>query len=111
MADDEPTISRRSADDASVGDNPLKNNDTDDADDDLHHHSGVFSSDEAAVFEELLAQAVPDPVDRRGCDFCGKPADYQRLLLITDGERAAWLHRRCEVPWLYDQPGPEKTVI
>jgi hypothetical protein len=32
-------------------------------------------SDEAAVFEEMLARAVPDrhPERRICCDFCGKP--------------------------------------
>ncbi len=60
--------------------------------------------------EHLLAQA-PDPVDRRGCDFCGKPADHQPLRQVGDGSRSAWLHRRCEVPWLNGQPGPERTTV
>lgn len=64
-------------------------------------------SDEAAVFEELLAQAVPDPHPRIGCDYCGRPADSQPLRVVGDGERQARLHRRCEVPWFNGLPGPE----
>jgi hypothetical protein len=44
-----------------------------------------------------------DAVAARGeliCDHCGRPADHQPLQQIGDGERLAWLHRRCEVGWL-----------
>jgi hypothetical protein len=34
------------------------------------------------------------------CDYCGRPPDHQPLQQIGDGERLAWLHRRCEVGWL-----------
>jgi hypothetical protein len=36
------------------------------------------------------------------CDHCGRPEDSQPLRLVADGDgRQAWLHRRCELPWLH----------
>jgi hypothetical protein len=35
------------------------------------------------------------------CDHCGRPDDHQRLRIASDGERTAWLHCRCELPWLH----------
>ena len=107
MTDDELTISRQSADDASVGANPLKNKDTDDADDaddDLHHHSGA-PSDEAEVFEELLTQAVPDPVNRRGYDFRDKPTDHQPLRQVRDGTVSYWPRAISNSPEDRREPG------
>jgi len=63
------------------------------------HNGGAVPTDYAAVIEELAAHAVPDATDRRGCDHCGLPADEQPLRLCGDGERQAYLHRRCEAPW------------
>jgi hypothetical protein len=38
------------------------------------------------------------------CDHCGRPADGQPLHLVADGNgRQAWLHRRCESPWLHSE--------
>ena len=59
----------------------------------------------------LLARAIHDPVDRRGCDYCGKPADSEPLQIVTDGIRSARLHRRCEASWLDGVPGPKRTVL
>src|SRR5262245_61440171 len=46
-----------------------------------------------------------DAVAGRGgvtCGQCGLPADSQPLSLVADGDgRQAWLHRRCELPWLH----------
>jgi energy-coupling factor transporter ATP-binding protein EcfA2 len=65
-------------------------------------------NDPATEFKALLAQAVPDPVDRRGCDFCGKPGTAdQPLQRVGDGDgRQAYLHRACEVPWLNSKDPP-----
>jgi hypothetical protein len=69
-----------------------------------HTAGDAVPSDYDAVIKELAAQAVP--VDRRGCDYCGLPADNQPLRLCSDGERQAWLHRRCEVPWFSSKDRP-----
>ena len=61
-----------------------------------HTAGDAVPSDYDAV--TLVAQGVPDSVDRR-CEHCGLPADGQPLRLCGDGERQAWLHRRCEEPW------------
>jgi hypothetical protein len=43
------------------------------------------------------------------CDHCGLPADSQQLGLVADGDgRQAWLHRRCEIPWLQ---GPARDDV
>jgi hypothetical protein len=42
----------------------------------------------------------PNPAPRL-CDHCGLPEDHQPLRQVGDASRRAWLHRRCEVPWLY----------
>ena len=34
------------------------------------------------------------------CAHCGKPSDHQSLREVGNGSRSAWLHRRCEIPWL-----------
>src|SRR5262249_9842664 len=39
------------------------------------------------------------------CDYCGQPTDYQPLRQVGDGTRLGKLHRRCEVPWAYGEPG------
>jgi hypothetical protein len=48
-----------------------------------------------------------DAVDARSeltCDHCGRSADTQALGLVADGDgRQAWLHRRCESPWLHSE--------
>jgi hypothetical protein len=49
--------------------------------------------------------AVAAPPGELHCDFCGRPADHQPLQQTGDGERLAWLHRRCEVPWLHSPRG------
>ena len=59
----------------------------------------------------LLARAIPGPVDRRGCDYCGETADSEPLQIVTDGTRSARLHRRCEASWLDGVPGPKRTVL
>jgi hypothetical protein len=47
-------------------------------------------ADEAAVFEELLTQAVPDPVNGHGCDFRDQPTDHQPLRQVRDGTVRYW---------------------
>jgi hypothetical protein len=62
------------------------------------------------AFAITLAERVP-PVAVRLlrapalCDYCGQPADYQPLRQVGDGTRLGKLHRRCEVPWAYGEPG------
>ena len=34
------------------------------------------------------------------CDYCGSPADDQPVCRVVTADREAWLHRRCEAPWL-----------
>lgn len=73
-----------------------------------HTAGDAVPSDYDAVIGELAAQAaVPDLVDRRGCDHCGLPADHQPLRLVGDSDgRQAYLHRRCEASWAAAKPVP-----
>jgi hypothetical protein len=51
-----------------------------------------------------LGQELPERSEVH-CDFCGRPADHQPLQHVGDGEKLAWLHRRCEAPWLHSPRG------
>jgi hypothetical protein len=66
-------------------------------------HYNSPPSDYDAVLEELAAHAqTASPV----CALCGRPADEQPLRHASDGYRAALLHRRCEVGWLFGASSP-----
>src|SRR5262249_14265846 len=60
--------------------------------------SGVFDDDPRQI-PDCLVRALAL------CDYCGQPADYQPLRQVGDGTRLGKLHRRCEVPWAYGEPG------
>jgi hypothetical protein len=64
---------------------------------DPHSNAPTPLADGAAI-------EFPDPI-KRGCDYCGRPADYQPLRLVGDCRRLGYLHRRCEVLWAYAEPG------
>jgi hypothetical protein len=60
-------------------------------------------ADDADANFQLLSGSPLDPAPTR-CAHCGQPAERQALRQVGDGTRMAWLHRRCEVGWLYGAP-------
>ena len=76
-----------------VSRNPLNGNAADSAD----GKDGTLRTSTASP-RPLSPEPNPAPLL---CGHCGLPEDHQPLRQVGDASRRAWLHRRCEVPWLY----------
>jgi hypothetical protein len=95
-----PSASRAKADSAAdsrsahaVSHNPLNANAADSAD----GKDGTLRTSTARP-RPSSPESNPAPLL---CGHCGLPEDHQLLRQVGDASRRAWLHRRCEVPWLY----------
>jgi hypothetical protein len=91
--------------------NSLKTNVADGADgaDDLLHTDMGNGQAALSDHETVLAEAARAETAPRICAQCGLPADNQPLRQCGDGKRTAWLHRRCEIGWLFGAPSPAGT--
>ena len=77
-----------------VSHNPLNGNAADSAD-------GKDGTLRTSTASPRPSSPEPNPAPRL-CDHCGLPEDHQPLRQVGDASRRAWLHRRCEVRWLYN---------